>query len=441
MNVLDVGLPANPDAERFLLTLSQEDQTFRLISAMIDTEDFSLESHRRIWGAIKELYSQGMGIDTLTLYGELKKRNQADSVGGLSYLTSLDNGLPLTANAEAYCRLVKERSILRRAIIGAQRLIDRCLLQEDSQESLTEAERFLRDLGQERQPASEFKTFGEILKDHGGLEEFTKRPDSGLQTPLKKLNDAIVGLLPGDMVVLGARPSSGKSALAQQIGVYVAERQDAGVAMFSLEMGPKRILMRSLSEQGDLSTNELRTGGLNFTQRHSLQSAMAAIHDIPYYTNTTARSFGAMYAALRRLMARTPVRLAIIDHLHLMRGANRSENRNQELERITADVKLMAVELGITVILVAQLSRASEKEGRAPQMSDLRDCGSIEANADIVMFLHRKEQMGSMQDKNRPIPIDLLLAKQRDGMAFVKLPLMFFGKHFRFAECEEKGNE
>lgn len=439
---LQNGLPASPDAERFLLASVFYDGDYGLISATVSAEDFSLEKHRRIYLRMGELYARGESIGLVSLANELLKHDQLESVEGVTYLSELI-GYPQIVDLDGYVRIVKEKSILRRAIFQAQRMIDRCLLAtEDVGDVLSGAEAFLRQLSEEKHARSdEFKTYGEIIEDCGGINALGQKPDPGIQTPFASLNREIVGLLPGDLAILGARPSSGKSAMAQQIGHYVANRHGA-VALFSLEQGMKRVLMRGISEASaanamtsPISTNEIRNGRLSDTQRASLLATCTELAELPMYTNTKARTSAAIYAALRRLKARADIKLVIIDHLHEMRSTGKQEKRMDELRRITSDIKLMLVDLNLPGLLLAQLSRLNERESRKPVMSDLRECGDVEQIADIVMLLHSKEEMAQVGQKKPVTEVLLLLAKQRDGARYLEIPLLFWGKQFRFTEA------
>lgn len=437
------ALPSNLEAERFVLgTMLLSESDYALIAMVLEANDFAIESHRRIFLRMGELYARGDKIDRITVTDELRKHNQLESVGGITYLVTLTDDWSI-GPADSHLRIVKEKSILRQAIYAAQGLIDRCMLQQDdSSDVLRSAEILLRELGT-KSNTRDSQTYEGILDDLGGINAFAQEQHPGIQTPFSVLNREIVGFMPGDLAVLGARPSSGKSAFAQQVGDYVAERYGT-VASFQLEQKERRVLMRGIarvsSEQDGepLSVNEIRSGMLNHAQRQSLRDACLKLVTLPAEINTSARTSIAIHAGLRRLMARTPVKLVVIDHLHEMRGVGRAEKRIDEVRRLTSDIKVMAADLDVPVLLLAQLNRGPENESRKPTMRDLRECGDIEQIADIILFLHSEEKMSTSQQKQPFTEVSLLVAKQRDGARFIEIPMYFHGRHFKFVQAERE---
>lgn len=434
-----VGLPASLESERLVLGALILGADYTLVE--LGADDFSLEKHRRIYRCIGDLYERGDRIDYATLANELHRHQELESVDGVTYLITLEESA-IPSAIDAHVRIIREKSILRRAIGHAQQFINRCVLQEsESGELLSEAEAFIRDLAAQRGRKDEFRTYKQILSDEGGIQALS-REDWGIQTPWPRLNAKVIGLLPGDLAIVGGRPSSGKSAMAQQLGDYVAARYGT-VASFQLEQAAKRILLRGIAktsceiEDGSaVSVNEIRRSSrLSPLQRHGVLAAANKITELPVQINTTARTAQAIHAALRKLCARTEVQAVIVDHLHEMRSVGRAEKRLDELRRMTGDMKFMAVDLKVPVVLLAQLNRASDNEDRPPMISDLRECGDIEAIADIVILLHNKEKFGSGEDKPPFADVDVILAKQRDGPRRDVIPFMFWGTNLRFQEA------
>ena len=438
------GLPANADAERFVLgsILLNQDVYFQVAGA-IEPEDFSLEKHRRIFSRMKDLYARGEKIDRLTIANELMKQGQLESVDGFSYLVSLDEGLPQIANLDSYIRIVKDKATLRKLIFSAQKVIDRCLIgEEEPDEILAGAEESLLKLGEARAGERLESPSAIIEKFPGGLNAFLDPSQrvSGLSTGFTKFDEMTGGLHGGELIILAARPSMGKTALALNIAQHVAAHplMRKPVAVFSLEMSSASLLTRLLCAAARVDQHKFRAGYLNADERRKLQVALAELTESPLYLDDTAGvNLMDVHSKLRRMKAEHGLSLVVIDYLQLMSTRGRIENRNQEVSALSRGLKLMAKDLNVPFIVLSQLSRASETRpgDHKPQLSDLRDSGSIEQDADLVAFIYREELYRKDREDLRGLA-DLIVAKQRNG-PIGTVPLRFLSQFTRFENRAE----
>ncbi|HTM49751.1 MAG TPA: replicative DNA helicase [Bryobacteraceae bacterium] len=421
--VLEKGLPANLDAERFVLGAILLDDSYYIQTAgSLQAEDFSLEKHRRIFSRMGEVHERGERVDRVTLANELMSRGQLESCDGLSYLVSLDDGLPQTFNIESYIRIVRDKAILRKIIFASQHLMNRCISSEDEpSQILAGAEETLLKLG-EAQVKSGLMNPAQIIDDYqGGLNAFLdpSKRIKGISTGFTKLDEMTGGMHAGELIILAARPSMGKTALALNIAQHVALRSGKAVAVFSLEMSKESLLTRMLCATARVDSQKFRSGYLNAEERQRLQVAASQLVRSPLYIDDTAgANLMDMHAKLRRLQAerKHELGLVVVDYLQLMSGRGRFENRNQEISTISRGMKLLAKELNVPMLVLSQLSRAPEtRQGdHRPQLSDLRESGSIEQDADLVAFIFREEVYKRDREDLRGLA-ELLLAKQRNG--------------------------
>ena len=438
------GLPANADAERFVLgsVLLNQDVYFQVAGA-IEPEDFSLEKHRRIFSRMKDLYARGEKIDRLTIANELMKQGQLESVDGFSYLVSLDEGLPQIANLDSYIRIVKDKATLRKLIFSAQKVIDRCLIGEDEPDDiLAGAEESLLKLGEARSGERLESPSTIIEKFPGGVNAFLDPSQrvSGLSTGFTKFDEMTGGLHGGELIILAARPSMGKTALALNMAQHVATHplMRKPVAVFSLEMSSASLLTRLLCAAARVDQHKFRAGYLNADERRKLQVALAELTESPLYLDDTAGvNLMDIHSKLRRMKAEHGLSLVVIDYLQLMSTRGRIENRNQEVSALSRGLKLMAKDLDVPFIVLSQLSRASETRpgDHRPQLSDLRDSGSIEQDADLVAFIYREELYRKDREDLKGLA-DLIIAKQRNG-PIGTVPLRFLNQFTRFENRAE----
>jgi len=418
---LERGLPTNLDAERYVLgSILLDDTLFIQVAAALEAEDFSLEKHRRIFLRMGELSQRGERIDRVTVAEELMKHNQLEACDGLTYLVSLDDGLPQIQNLDSYVRIVKDKSLLRRVIFASQNLINRCLAgEEEPQNILASAEEALLKLGESKNRVG-LATPGEIIDEfQGGLNAFLDpgKRIQGLSTGFKRFDEMTGGLHAGELVIIAGRPSMGKTALALNIAQHVAVKLQKTVAVFSLEMSKEALLTRLLCAGGRVDSHRFRLGYLDGEERRRLQGAASELVESPLYIDDTSGSnLMDMHAKLRRLKAERPLGLVVLDYLQLMSGRGRFENRVQEISALSRGLKLLAKELNVPMMVLSQLSRAPETRpgDHRPQLSDLRESGSIEQDADVVAFIFREEVYKPDREDLRG-EADLLLSKQRNG--------------------------
>jgi replicative DNA helicase len=398
-----------------------DDAQYILAAGTLEADDFSLEKHRRIFKRMGELNERGERIDRVTVANELMRYSELEACDGLSYLVSLDDGLPQIFNLDSYIRIVKDKALMRRMIFTSQHIINRCLAGEENPgDILAGAEESLLKLG-ESQTRSGLVNPKQVLDEYqGGLNAFldpSKRV-KGLSTGFYKLDEMTSGFHAGELIIVAARPSMGKTAMALNIAQHAATKLNKVVAVFSLEMSKESLLTRVLCATARVDSQRFRSGYLNQEERRNLQRAAGQLVESPLYIDDTAGSnLMDMHAKLRRLRSeRGVLDLVVVDYLQLMSGRGRFENRNAEVSSISRGLKLLAKELNVPMLVLSQLSRAPEtRQGdHRPQLSDLRESGSIEQDADLVGFIFREEVYRRDREDLRGLA-ELILAKQRNG--------------------------
>jgi replicative DNA helicase len=440
---LEKGLPSNVDAERFILgSILLDDSRFVEIAGVVQTGDFCLEKHQRIFRRMTELHERGEKVDRITLANELLRFNELESVDGLSYLVSLDDGLPKIPNLDGYIKIIRDKASLRQMIAVAQQLMNRALMAEETPEQiLAGAEETLLKLGESRVSGG-LKTPREIIDNYqGGINAFLdpSKRIKGISTGFTKLDEMTGGLHRGELIILAARPSMGKTALALNIASHVAVKLGEPVAVFSLEMSGESLLSRMSCASAYVDSHKFRSGYLNQDERRKLQKAALELVEAPLFIDDTAGvNLMDMHAQLRRIQqSGPPLGLVIVDYLQLMSGRGRFENRNAEVSAISRGMKLLAKELNVPMLVLSQLSRAPEtRQGdHRPQLSDLRESGSIEQDADLVGFIFRPE-VYKREDESLKGVAELLIAKQRNGPVG-KVDLVFLHSMTKFENRAE----
>ncbi|HTA46335.1 MAG TPA: replicative DNA helicase [Bryobacteraceae bacterium] len=440
---LQKGLPANIDAERFILgSVLLDGSRFIEIAGAVTNDDFALEKHRRIFSRISELHERGEKIDRVTVANELLRYNELESVDGLSYLISLDDGLPRISNLESYVKIIRDKATLRRIAVASQQLMNRALMAEDDPAEIIEgAEQTLLQLGESRDNKG-LATPRQVIENYeGGINAFLdpSRRIKGVSTGFTKLDEMTGGLHSGELVILAARPSMGKTAFALNICWHVAARLFQPVAIFSLEMSKESLLTRMLCAAARVDSHRFRAGYLNESERQKLRQAANTMVEAPIYIDDTAGiNLMDMHAKLRRLQqSGQKLGLVVVDYLQLMSVRGRTENRNQEVSQLSRGMKLLSKELGCPFLVLSQLSRAPEtRQGdHRPQLSDLRESGSIEQDADLVAFIFREEVYKRDREDLRGVA-ELILAKQRNG-PIGKIDMVFIHSLTKFENRAE----
>jgi len=431
---LERGLPANESAERLVLgAILTDESAFVQVAGSIEADDFSLEKHRRIFLRMRELNDRAEKIDRITVANELMRAGQLESVDGIGYLVSLDDGLPRLYHLDEYVRIVKEKATLRQLIYSCQKIIDVSMLgQEDSASILASAEETLLGIS-EASARNTLANPGEIIDEfQGGLSAFLDPSQriKGVSTGFVEFDRMTGGLHPGELIILAARPSMGKTALALNVAQHVAAHPQIKrpVAVFSLEMSKEALLTRMICAAARVDQQKFRLGYLDKQERRRLQMAAAELAEAPLYIDDTAgANLMDIHAKVRQLKAQQKdLALVVVDYLQLMSGGGRFENRNQEVSYLSRGFKLLSKELEVPMLVLSQLNRNPEQRGRdaIPQLSDLRESGSIEQDADLVAFIYREEYYRPTETNKGMAQV--IVGKQRNGpigridLAFLK---------------------
>ncbi len=427
---LEAGLPANLDAEKTILGAILLDNTAHSEAAeFLKSDDFSLDSHRRIFLRMTELIDTGRTVDIVTLSNELARYKEVESVGGVAYLASLTEGLPRRPVIEDYVRIVKDKGMLRRLMGICSAAIAKAADQsQDAIGVLDETESQLLQVSQDSLNQG-LQPIDIIIRDSfGSIDNLYKqsREVSGLATGFTEFDRMTSGLQKGELIIIAARPSMGKTALAINIAENAALRYGSVVAIFSLEMSRESLLRRMLASQASVDQQKIQKGFFGRAEQEKLQTALSQLVDARIFIDDSAgATVSEMRAKARRLKQNAGgLDLVMIDYLQLMSatlpGASRKgyENRVQEVSAISRGLKAMAKELQVPVIALSQLSRSNEKrDDKRPMLSDLRESGSIEQDADVVAFIHREAYYNrdeSMADADKS-KAEIIIAKQRNG--------------------------
>jgi replicative DNA helicase len=444
----DPGLPAAVDAEKTILGAILLDNAAHSEAAeKLEADDFSLDSHKRIYQRMGDLLAEQRPVDIVTLSNELAKFKEIEAVGGVAYLASLTEGLPRRPVIEEYIKIVKDKSLLRRLMMICSQAIARAADQsETALEVLGAAEAGLLEVS-EKSIQNGFQSLDQIVAgSFGSIDNLYKqsREVTGLATDFYELDRNTSGFQKGELIIIAARPSMGKTAFSVNICQNAAVNHGAVVAVFSLEMGKESLLRRMLSAQAWVDQRKLQTGFLGREDHDKLQKALNDLVESKLFIDDTAGiSLAEMRAKARRLKQQNggQLDLIMIDYLQLMTatlpsaGGKRFENRTQEVSAISRGLKALAKELDVPVVALSQLSRSSERRGddKRPLLSDLRESGSIEQDADVVMFIHREAYYNrdeEMSEADRA-KSEIIIAKQRNGPTGT-IYLNFINKYTRF---------
>ncbi len=442
-------LPANVEAERSILgAILLDNFAYNQAAEHLRTEDFSLDSHRRIYSRMVDLAESSRPIDMITLIEELDRHKDLQAIGDVAYVSSLVEGVPERPSIEHYVKIVRDKALLRGLIAAANTAIARASDQADTaEEVLGDAEAAIFQLSEKRIGRG-FMGVQEIVRESfGSVDALLQRGQriTGLETHYEKLDELTSGLQRSDLVIIAARPSMGKTAFAMNIAENSAIKDQQVVAVFSLEMSREALLLRLLCSTAEVDAHKMRTGSLWQDDTKKVVRAMEQLAHAPIFIDDTPGiSLSEMRAKARRLKQAQGGRLdlVIVDYLQLMSGGGkRFENRTQEVSAISRGLKALAKELHVPVIALSQLSRAPESRGgdHRPQLADLRESGSIEQDADLVMFIFR-EEVYKQDDPDLQGKAEILIAKQRNGPTG-RLMLAFRKNCTRFETLLEGGPE
>jgi replicative DNA helicase len=437
---LERPLPHNPDAERSILgAILLDNHTLNVAVEKLKPEDFFLDQHRRIFDRMIQLGEQQQAIDLVTLTDDLHRRGELEAAGGAAYLAQLVDGVPRISNVEHYARIVKEKSLLRHLVHSASAIQQQAIEgEDDADEILDRAESVIFQLAEERVRAG-FVGVKEVVRDsferlHRILTE--GRRITGLSTGYQELDRLTSGLQESELIILAARPSMGKTALAlnlaENIVLHPADPRPVGI--FSLEMSKESLLLRLLASHARIDAHKFRTGHLRHDDWTKMTASLNRLGDAPLWIDDSgANTVVEIGAKARRLKRDKGLSLIIVDYLQLISARGRFANRNEEVSSMSRGLKALAKELKVPVLVLSQLTRAPERDERKPQLADLRDSGAIEQDADVVMFIHRPNfyQKDISEEERRQA--ELIIAKQRNGPTD-KLSYVFLEKFTRFEE-------
>ena len=439
-------LPANVEAEKSILgAILLDNFAYNQAAEHLRVEDFSLDSHRRIYTRMVDLSESSRPIDMITLIEELERHKDLQAIGDVAYISSLVEGVPERPSIEHYVKIVRDKALLRGVISAATTAIARASDQSDSAEDvLSDTEAAIFQLSEKRIGRG-FMGVQEIVREtFGSVDALLQRGQriTGLATHYTDLDEMTSGLQRSDLVIIAARPSMGKTAFVMNIAENAAIEDQQVVGVFSLEMSREALLMRLLCSQARVDAHKMRTGSLWQDDTKKVVRAMEQLAHAPIFIDDTPGiSLSEMRAKARRLkQSQGKLDLIIVDYLQLMSGGGkRFENRTQEVSAISRGLKAIAKELSVPVIALSQLSRAPESRGgdHRPQLADLRESGSIEQDADLVMFIFR-EEVYKQDDPELQGRAEIIIAKQRNG-PIGRLKLAFLKHCTRFESLAEGG--
>ncbi len=431
--------PQNTEAEQSVIGgILIENGAIHKVMEILTPEDFYRDAHKKMYDSLLDLSERDEPADLITLTHELRKKDQLDSVGGASYVASLIDAIPTAANIEYYARIVKEKAVLRRLIEAATNIVTQSYEdREDVDGLLDEAERAIFQIAENRVRPS-FYPIREIVKSSfKTLEKLFEKKElvTGIPSGFKDLDLMTAGFQPSDLVIVAGRPSMGKTALCLNIAQYAAIEKRVPVAVFSLEMSKEQLVLRMLCSEARVEGTRIRTGFLSESDWPKLTLAAGNLSDAPIFIDDSpALSILELRAKARRLKGEHALGMLIVDYLQLMRGRTMVESRQQEISEISRSLKALAKELNLPVIAVSQLSRRSEsREDKRPQMSDLRESGAIEQDADLILFIYRDEAYNRSEDNPNRGKAEVIIGKQRNGPTG-KIDLAFLDKFTAFKD-------
>ena len=432
--------PQDVEAEQAVIGSMLTDQD--AVSSAIEKlkpEDFYMEDNKIIYEAILNIYNRAEPIDIITLKAELSSMNKLEAVGGLEYIAVLPDKVPTTANVDRYIKIVEEKSMLRNLIKTANEILSMGYEQtEDVEDVMDLAEKKIFDVMQRKSQKGYTSIKDILVESFAKLEELynQKQHVTGVPTGFIDLDKMTAGLHGSEFILIAARPAMGKSAFVLNIGAYAATRANVPVAIFSLEMSKEQVGNRILCSEALVDSNHLRTGELNDEELSKLAETSGELSQAQIYVDDTPGiSVMEIRAKCRKLKLEKNIGLVIIDYLQLIQGSGKTSSREQEIAEISRSLKILAKELDVPVIALSQLSRAVEaRPDHRPMLSDLRESGSIEQDADIVMFLYRDDYYN--EDSEKKNIAEVIIAKQRAGSTGT-VDLAWLGQYTKFANLDK----
>jgi len=435
-------LPQNIEAECGVLgSIIIDPEAIVQIADFLHPDDFYRDAHRTIYTVVVQLYEQREPADFITICDELESQNKLEEVGGAGYITALINQVPTSANIEYYGRIVERTAILRRLIHAAGQIAALGYEEADANVAMDKSEQLIFGITQ-RHTRSDFSALRDLLAGYmEKLDLLHQRRGAivGVPTGFNDLDRLTGGLQRSDLIILAARPAVGKTSLCLSIAHNSAIRFNQSIAVFSLEMSKEQLVQRLLSMEAGIDQQRLRTGWIEDAEWERIENAMSTLSSAKLWIDDTAGiSTMEMRSKARRLQAEQGIDMIIVDYLQLMQssvGGKRTDNRVQEVSEISRNLKGLARELNVPVLALAQLSRTVEsRQSKVPQLSDLRESGSIEQDADVVMFIYREDVYNP--DTERKNIADIIIAKHRNGPVG-EISLYFQASQTRFRDLEE----
>ena len=437
-------LPHNLEAERSVLgAILVHNDAFNLAAQVIDSRDFYRDAHRRIFDRMVALNERNQAIDFVTLKEELARNGEIDEVGGPAYVASLADGVPRATNVEFYARIVKEKATLRNLIFAANKILTNAY--EADQESdliLDEAESSIFAVADDRLKAGFVPMRQLVHESFPKIEQLfeQKRLITGVPTGFVDLDEMTRGLQGGDLIIVAARPSMGKTSLVLNMAQHVAVQPDHTVGFFSLEMSKESLFLRLLTSEAQIDSHRLMSGAIGQKDYGRISHALETLSAMRLFIDDSASiSVLEMRAKARRLQSEHRLSMLVVDYIQLMSGRGRFENRTLELASISRSLKGLAKELSVPIVVLSQLSRAPEaRSDHRPQLSDLRESGALEQDADVVILIYRDDAYN--KDPNSPDAgtAELIVAKQRNGPTGI-VRLAFLREQTRFANLAAGG--
>ena len=429
--------PHSIEAEESILSaLLLDNNTLMDVLEVITSDDFYRTSHQYIFSAIAELFNKAEPVDLVTVTNYLRDKDQLETIGGAAYLARLIDTVPTAVNVTHYARIVRDKATLRRLIAKSAEITQKCYDSSGEMESVLDfAEKAVFDISQDNN-RSAFYPISKIIESNiDALEERqgNRALITGVPTGFTRLDHMTSGLQGSDLIILAARPSMGKTALALNLARNAAIEGNIPVAIFSLEMSKEQLSLRMLCAEARVDSSRLRSGFLNPEDWHRITDAAGSLSEAPLFIDDSPDiSATSIRTKSRRLKMDRNLGLVIIDYVQLMKGRSANERRDLEISEISRSLKLLAKELNVPVLALSQLNRKlEERSDKRPQMSDLRESGALEQDADLIAFIYRDEVYNKEENNPNRGTAELIIAKQRNGPTGV-VPLTFLNQYTRF---------